>query len=110
MLADIRERSSDDSLCEDEIDDNQYQYASIEEDVGGNCNPHIVRITCPDNAHYASHRSCHAEAKECARGEKFMPFACIELQDRHVGYCTAYEEKHEDSCDGDIEVPRWEAA
>lgn len=56
-------RRSNDSLCEDEVDEEEEQYPGGDEDACRDRNAHVVRPACPDNPHDHSGDSCHAEAE-----------------------------------------------
>ena len=50
MPSEVRMSGSSDSLGEDEIDDEEEEYACRDKNLSRNSDPNVMGIVCPDNA------------------------------------------------------------
>lgn len=102
MPAEVRVLGTEDPQCEDEVDDDDYDDAGVDEDVRGDGDGDGGRTGQPDDAHHAGDDARHAEAEEGAAREEFVGAAAVELQDRHVGDGAEDEDGQEDGDDWGI--------
>lgn len=100
--AEMRVRSAEDALGEDNVDDEEDHNAGGYEDLGCDGDGDVVRVLGPDQAHGAGRDTRHAETEEHAAHDEFLTTAQVDLEDGHVAYCSQKEKDQEDGCNGDI--------
>ena len=93
MPTEVRMCCSEDSLSEDEIDDEEYQYASCDKDHGRDGNLNVVREASPDDSHDHGDDSSHAEAEGNGAHQILVTSSFVDLEYGHVASGTAHEKE-----------------
>lgn len=88
----MRVASSDDSLGEDQVDDEEDKYSCVDEDLGSDSDRDIARVARPDYPHSHGGDSGHAETKDKRRHDKLLLSSQVDLENGHVG-CSAQDEQ-----------------
>jgi len=101
--ADFRVSGSQDTLCEDQIDDVKYEIAGEEQDLRRDDQADIVEVKSPGDAERAGDGSYVAEAAEQRGDDEFVVFASVQAEDGCVRGCEADVQEEEDGCYGDVE-------
>lgn len=103
MPAKVGVVSSDDPLCEIEVDDESYDIPNGDEERGGNFDGYVCEFSCPHYPQTTSYDPGHAEPKHGTRHDELVTAFSIDLEDGHVTNSAEGEEGEEDRSNGYIE-------
>ena len=110
MPPQVRVRSAEDALREDDVDDEHQHHPRGDEDLRGDGHGDVGRVARPGDAHDLRDDPRHAEAEEHAGHDEFVAAPAVRLEDEHVRAGAAEEEEEEDGADGDVDGFGGEAA
>lgn len=94
---------ADEALREDEVDDEEEDYAGLDENAGGDGEMDVVWARGPGEAQGEGGGARHAEAEEERREEELVVAPPVDLKDDHVGGGAREEEDHEHRADGAVD-------
>lgn len=77
MPSATRMRGSNDSLCENQVDDEEQNDSSSHEDLCGNGDSDVGWPSCPNDTHDAGNDASHAEAEHHCRHDEFVTSSVV---------------------------------
>lgn len=106
MPSEVWVRRSKYSLREDEVDEEENQYAGSHEDLRSYCDRDVVGVAGPDYTKRAGHDSGHAEAERKPGHDEFVSMTLVDLEDGHMANGATDEEEEEDRTDWNVNPER----